>query len=204
MKFDIKIEGVNEALKMFSADAVRRAVKTTLNEAGDKAKGEAIKQITEEYNVPPSTVREFLKVKKASYGETCEYTITARGRGIPLIKFGARQVGVKIKQALGRYTKRAKRFGNFQRGGQVTVMVKKAGGRKVVPWEPKPFIAVGPKVGPQVFARQGRERRKLRRLLGPGLALLFGSKKVLEHAKKVALDTWAKRFAHNLDFFSKK
>jgi hypothetical protein len=119
------------------------------------------------------------------------------------VKFNARQEGVSLKGGFSRYTKRAKKSGNFRRGGAVTVLVKTASGRKAVHTDPKPFIAKV-KGELQVLQRIGKERDKLRRPLGPGIALLFGSKKISENVITKIKARWKERLKHNLEYFQKK
>jgi hypothetical protein len=205
MKVDINLEGLGKVIQNIEnlkTNVIKKAIAATLNECGEKGRSIASETIREEYNIKAKDVKGFLTVKKAS-SQNLEVVITGKGKGVPLVKFNARQEGVTLKGGLSRYTKRAKRSGNFRRGGAVTVLVKTAGGRKTVHTDPKPFIAKI-KGELQVLQRIGKSREKLRRLLGPGIALLFGSKKINDVVIARGKAHWKERLLHNIKYFQNK
>ncbi len=103
--FNIKLEGIDDALKMSDAKKVRNAAVKAVNDVAKMGLTEAKRQISSEYNIKPSTVLQYMNLTKTAKNRELEATITGRGKGIPLAMFDARQAGVRILKKIFKYTK---------------------------------------------------------------------------------------------------
>ncbi|HVN96055.1 MAG TPA: phage tail protein [Syntrophorhabdaceae bacterium] len=200
MEFDMKLEGVEQALKLFDPNLVRRAANTAINDAAKEGITGAEREIQTEYNINKSKLSQFLKLTVKAKGYDVEATITGKGRGLALSYFDAKQVGVMIRNLkIGAekfktvMTKNGRRF-----GGDVTALVKLASGRKIVQgkYGNKPFIAQMKTGHIGVWVRQGKERKPIEQLFGPGVGGLFGTKKVMDRTISIINEKFGSRFAY--------
>lgn len=214
MQIDIKLEGVEQALRMVNPDKVRRAANTAIKRVATGARAKASKLITGGYNIRAKRVRDFLRVEIG--GAKCvqmEAVIWARGLGMPLGYFDPKQAGYKlIKEGAGsvasKYLYRTKR-----KRGNVTVKVKKGGGRKTVSakYGNKPFIAVMKSGHIGVFVRTGQVRENPRyrgdqaieELYSVDVGGLFQSRRIMDEVKKYIADRWPNEFNHQLAYYLK-
>ena len=209
MKVDIKIDGIKELMKTLDPNKVRLAANSALNKTATQAKNEASRQIRTEYNIKAGDVNKNMKLTTRARGNQMEAEISGTKRGMALSYFGAKQVGVVANKKGFRYTRRATQGGKLIHGGQsvyggaVSVEVRK-GVRKVVGGQPKPFITKFKSGHVAVAQRTGKQRLPLRQLLGPGIALLFGSKKIMSATKKLINGKFNTIFNHELDYRIKK
>lgn len=153
--FDVKLEGVEEALEMLDPKKFKRALRLTLEELGKGVRTVATKEISSEYNVKQKDLRSHIKVSKAT--ET-EVTVAVTGARPSLTEFGASQT----------------------RKG-VSFRIKKSGGRGFLP---SAFIT-RIKYDRGVFARQRGGKGRVPRgpvdvFTGPSIPQLFGSKRVMQ------------------------
>jgi hypothetical protein len=199
---EIRLEGVENALKMFDPQIVVKAARQAVNRVATTARKTAMDVIQQEYNFKSSRLRMYLLMTSRASGYRVEAVITGKGMGTPLYQFDARQVGVAIRKKHFSYTARAQKSGNLRRGGAVTVKVKKGGGRATLSMVggQNPFIAkTGAHLG--VWVREGTSRLPLVQLWGPGVGGLFGSKKVMDPVVRVINDRFPAEFKHQLDYY---
>ena len=199
MKVDIQITGIKELMKTLDPKNVRLAANSALNKTAEQAKTEASRQIRAEYNIKAGDVNKNMRITTRARGNQMEAVISGFKRGMSLAYFGAKQAGVIANKAAFRYTKRAK----GGHGGDVTVEVRK-GARKVVGTNPKPFITKFQSGHVAVVQRIGKGRMPIKQLMGPGIALLFGSKKIMTATRKVINDKFNQIFRHELEYRMKK
>lgn len=199
MKVDIEIKGIKELMAKLDPNKVRLAANSALNKVAAQAKTEASKQIRSEYNIKASDVSKNMKLTTRARGDQMEAEITGTKRGMALSYFGAKQLGVIANKKSFRLTRRA----SGGRGGAVSVEVKK-GGRKTLRGDPKPFITKFKSGHIAVVQREGKDRKPIQQLLGPGIALLFGSKKIMAATKKLINEKFDSIFKHELEYRMKK
>lgn len=199
--FEIKLEGIEQALKSMDPKHVMKAANSAINDVAKQGINEAERVIRSEYNIKPSRLKQFLRLTARSRGTSLEAIITGKGMGLALSYFDAKQTGVIANKKGFRYTRRASKQGNFRYGGVVTALVKLAGGRKEVTgkYDNKPFIAKMKTGHTGVWVRQGKERKPIEQLYGPGVGGLFGTKNVMERTKKMVNEKFAPRFLYWLN-----
>jgi hypothetical protein len=176
-EFVVELTGVKKAIRGFAANGVFKIANMTMNRVVQDTKAFVTRQIQKEFNIKPSIIRQKLAIPIRSYRTTLIAVITAKGLGIPLIHYGAKQIGVRRS---GGYTRRAikgifpNRLAGFaRRGGAVTVKIKPGGEREIRSEQPPVFLARGKRTGMQVYQRVGRSRYPIRTVLGPGVGGIF-------------------------------
>lgn len=196
--FDIKLEGIDKALKQFDSKIVIRAANSAINDVAKQGVNEAERIIKSEYNIKPSRLKQFLRLTARSKGNSLEATITGKGMGLALSYFDVKQIGRSIRSLkIGAQkfksviTKRGQRY-----GGDVTALVKRSSGRKIVSgkYENKPFIAQVKTGHIGVWVRKGKDRKPIEQLYGPGVGGLFGTPNVMDRTKKMINDKFKPRF----------
>ncbi len=195
MKVDIEITGIKELMQTLDPNKIRLAANSTLNKVAAQAKTEASRLIRSEYNIKAADVSKNLQLTTRASGDQMEAVISGFKRGIALAYFGAKQIGVMANKKVMRYTRRAKQG----RGGAVSVEVKR-GGRKTLSGNPKPFITKFKSGHIAVVQREGNSRTPIKQLLGPGVSILFGSKKIMDATKRVINDKFNSIFKHELEY----
>lgn len=206
MQIDIKLEGVEKAMRMLDPNNVRKAANAALNRVAGSGKTEASKLIRKDYNIKAARVNQFLRLAVRARGNIMEAVISGRGLGIALAYFDVKQTGYKlIGEGAGKMrTKFLHRTG--RKRGDVSVKVKRASGRKIVgpKYDNKPFLAQMKSGHVGVFVRTGDTRKPIEQLLGPGVGGLFGSSKIMQAVKKRINELWSKEFNHQLDHYLKR
>jgi hypothetical protein len=204
---NFKLKGIEEALALFDPNKVRLAANSALNRVATTARGEASNIIAERYNIKPGTLRDKLKITFKASGYKMYAVISAFGRGISLRYFDPRQEGVKTtKGAKGRvrYLGKGRRY-----GGEVTAQILRGGARSIIKeirgrsatYLNKPFLTRNAQGVPVIWVRKGKERFPVSEGMGPGVALLFGSKRVMDATIKVINDRFLSEFKHQLDYY---
>ena len=203
---EIKLEGVEKAMRMYNPDNVRKAANAALNRVAGAGKTEASKLIRQEYNIKAARVNQFLKLGVRARGNDMEAVISGRGLGIALAYFDAKQQGYKLIGAGAGKMKTTYLSRSGRKPGDVTVRVKRSSGRKVVGPKHgnKPFLAQMKSGHIGVFVRQGQSRKPIEQLLGPGVGGLFGSAKIMQAVKRRINELWSKEFSHQLDYYLKR
>jgi hypothetical protein len=221
MDISFKLEGIEETMSRFDPKTARTAAMRALNKIGDQTKTAASKIIREEYNIKSGDLNKFLRITARATSDSLVVVISAKGYGLALSYFAARQSRVKITSTgKGKGKTRSVTRKQGARPGPVTVQVKTMGGRKVVNTDPKPFIAqvksghigVWKRIpGTQMASapqskRLGRQvkREMIEELYGPGVGTLFASRKVMTAVKKFINEKFQEIFQHELDYLIKK
>jgi carbon monoxide dehydrogenase subunit G len=199
MKVEIKVDGIKEALALCDPKKFRLAVNSALNKTADQGKTEASKQIRSEYNIKAGDVSKNMKVTTRASGDQMEAVISGFKRGMALAYFGAKQIGVVANKKTFRYTRRSK----GGRGGNVSVEVKN-GARKILGGDPKPFLTVFKSGHIAIVERTGKRRLPIKEVLGPGIALLFGSRRIMNATEKLINEKFDSNFKHELFYRLKK
>lgn len=202
MKIEMKLEGVEKAMKMYDPNLVRKAANAALNRVAGSARTEASKLIRQDYNIKAARINQFLRVAVKAAGMRMEAVISGRGLGLALAYFDAKQKGLKVlSEGSGKMrTKYLSRTGRNR--GDVTVKVKRSSGRKVVgpKYNNRPFLTQMKSGHIGVFVRQSKARKPIEQLLGPGVGGLFGSAKIMQAVKRRIKEQWEKEFSHQLKY----
>lgn len=198
MKIDVQLTGVKEAMKVLDPKLVTAASRAAVNKVSAQCRTQISKMIRDEYNIKARDLNKRLKVTTRARLDELEAEITGVGRGLPLSAFDARQEGVRANKAGIVYTKKAKAAGRGKAGGAVSVLVKRASGRKRLSVEPKAFLSRFKSGHLAVAQRTGASRLPIKELLGPGIALLFGTKKIMTAAQDFARSKFQEIFEHEL------
>ncbi len=185
--FDIKLEGVDKALKQFDPKIVLRAAKNAVNDVADSGKAEVKRQLVAEYGIQPGKISKYLKVIGAKQYQISA-TIVGIGKGLLLSYFKPKQEGVIANKKRFKYKGKGR-----ARGGAVTVDIR---GRKQVgeKYGNKPFIARMKTGHVGVFVRKGEERKPIESMFGPGVGGGFGSKKVMPIVQRLIKEKFPARF----------
>ena len=148
-------------------NAFKQAAVAAINRAIVTARAAATRKVREVYAIKSSDLKKYVSIKRASYSKH-EAIVDIRGRKIPIIHFGAKQ------------TKRG-----------VSVRIKKAEGRKVIPGA---FIKKG-----QVWRRVGKARMPIKPLFTVAPAKMF-ELHAIKIFQEIAQQEFAKNFSREVDF----
>lgn len=204
MQIDIKLEGLAEIIKQLDATAARQAVAYTLNQASDAGKTYLAKEISTEYNITSADVKSRMKVIFKATANALYAALSVKNIGIPLIRFGAKQEGFKIVTSGPKGAKVKNLARTTRRRGNVTVQVKKTGGRKVVNIDPRAFIQVTKSGHMGVFHRIGKEHNPIKELWSIGPARAVHTKKISDGVKKCMISKFSENILKNIAFFQGK
>lgn len=166
-----------------------KALVRALNKTIDQGKTQMARQISQEFRVSVGTVKERLKVIKASrkgnwhFTATLQATSKAKGRSMNLIAFVTRG---KVSKAA------AKRSGRTDLAGQLQFQIKRGGGRKAIKGA---FIG---NLGRTVFIRTGKERLPIKALNTIDIGQMFNTRRVNKVVKQVMLDKFPANFKHEV------
>ena len=159
MNFKINHNGaeVNRAM-LLSPVRARKALSASLNRTAAKANTATSREIRADFNIKASALSKAVKVRKSTR-ELLRAVIVIRGKRIPRIEFGARPSEVTYPRP---------KIG-------VSVKIKKAGGRAVIPHS---FIARMKSGHIGVFLRKNDAGRlPVEELVGPSVPHLFKMRK---------------------------
>jgi len=203
--FKIELVGVKQALERFDPNKVRLAANRAMNRVATKGRNEAVDIIKGAYNIKPARLKQYLRLGIKASGNQTHAVISGRGLGLALAYFDAKQAG-KFILSVGRGRERRRYLGQrYGRGhaGNVTVMVKRGSGRKVVTgkYENRPFIAQMKSGHIGVWVRKGKGRRPIEQLLGPGIGGLFGSKRIMSATINIVNASFRPEFNRQLDYY---
>lgn len=199
----IELKGVNEALRVLDPQKVISAARKSVDRVSSSAITHASQKIRTEYNIKAKDLKRFLRLSTRPKGNSIEAVITGVGRGLALSSFDVKQTGVKTTKGSFHYTKRAIQNGWRRYGGDVTVRVKVASGRKVVlgKYGNKPFLARMRSGHLGVWVRKGKDKLPIEQLFGPGVGGLFGTQAIMKSTIKHVNETFEKEFQHNLNYY---
>lgn len=176
-------------MRSMTSDVTQRATVLALNRSIDRAYTEAAREARAAgYNMRISDIKALLRRTRASAASQIA-TLTASGRPVPLIKYGARQTS---------------------RGVTVQVL----NGRKLIPGA---FIATMPSGHTGVYVRDANAKHKkvkraghtswhalpIRELFGPSVPDMFVNYQVSESIMDLIDAEFTKRFEHELTRLSK-
>ncbi len=161
----------------------------TLNRTATFTRTRIIERIRDEYNVASGVLRDTRNIRIVPAQNSLTAKVTATGRRLPLVNFGARQTA---------------------RG--VTVLVKKSGGRKLIEHA---FIAQmrsghrgiyvrrGPKIRPTRgrFASTGIERQKIFELFNLSVGEIMLSKDIYAKIEEKIMDYYDEELVRRLGVY---
>lgn len=180
MQINIKLEGIDKALKSYKPRIVHRAVKSSLNKVAKKGATTASSEIRKTYAIKKKDInRKAMSIVKARMGgASMTSEIRVIGRPLSLAMFKARQtrrgVNVTIKKGQGR-TKLDHHFIARMRSGHLGV-----------------------------FKRLGKARLPIAEPRMISVPSMFGGDNVLPKVKDRILKEWPRVFEHELKFYLSK
>lgn len=181
---------IAKQLDRLADDVGNKAIVRALNNTVDQGKVQMAKQISQEFRISSSKVKERLKVSKArSWGRTfnfqaaLEATTRSKGRSLNLIAF-------VTKGRVGKAA--AKRLGRSELAGQIQFQIKRGSGKKVIPGA---FIA---NKGRTVFIREGKSRMPIRAVNTIDVPQMFNAKRINSVVRKVMLEKFPPNFQREL------
>ena len=158
------------------ATAFPRAGASALNKMATQAKTEASRRVRARYNIKKSDLDSNFKMKRANINHL-ESSVTASGKRLPLIDFGARQRKVGV-----------------------SVMVIR-GQRKVVAHA---FITTMRSGHEGVFRRTGKERLPIQELVSLSVPKMFGSRNIMAAMKDFVRLKIRPLLMHEIEYFRKR
>lgn len=175
MTLSITIKGNTSAAFTMLKDRVRYAEARALNRSGGSGRAVLVRGIATDLGIKQASVRELIQLQEAT-PERRIYRLTATGKRIPLIEFGAK--GPEPSRGKGR---------------GVSARVPGGAGRY-----PRAFIATMRTGHRGVFERKGRARLPIRELRVVSLPYVFD--KVAPEALARANEVLPKNLQHEIDF----
>ncbi len=178
MTIEIREEQFERAKLVLSnvPKGIERAMASAINRAAQSGRTEAVKKVRERYIVKASTVREPLKIERASSSSPIA-TLRAAGSVIPLSKFKIRP----SKPTPGKLT-------------PVSATVIKGKGGTIS----KAFVARMPAGHVGVYRRKGRPRLPIMELYGPSAPQMIGNEEVMRALEEKAQQTLDERMEHEI------
>jgi hypothetical protein len=182
--FDIKLEGIEAALKRFDFKKVITAARQAINRTADSIRTEASRFIRTKYNIKATKLNQYLKVGAKANGNSLSPTISGKGLALALSYFYTKQSGVMTKnlrigssKIRSLVTKGSRRYGRA-----VTALV---GPREAARFSRINMIInhilTQMKTGHLgVFVRTGKGKRPIEQIIGPGVGGLFDSKRIMD------------------------
>lgn len=184
---DIKVDSrrVRQSLSQLASSLQDKAIARAVNKTAAAAKTEASREIRAQgYNIKAAAISKSLTITRAN-NRTLEAVIVVSGRAIPLINYGARQVGKGV-----------------------SVQVKN--GRQIIPHA---FIATAKNGHRGVFVRVGRAHKKvirggraiwsglpIKELFGPSIPTATANEAVQRAMARVIKDRYPRLLAHEIKF----
>lgn len=177
-------------LDRLGRDVGDKAVVRALNKTIDQGKTQMARQISSEFRVSVGTVKDRLKVYRASnrgglmrFAATLEATKKGKGRSMNLIAFVTKG---KVSKAS------ARRSGRTDLAGQLQFQIKRGGGKKVIKGA---FIG---NMGRTVFIREGKDRLPIKALNTIDIGQMFNTRRVNKVVRQVMLDKFPANFEREL------
>jgi|GEM_PF-3474465 len=189
-----RIEGFDEIERKLRKlpHIAQKATVSALNKIGAQAATQVKKEIRATYNIKLKDLTGQIKLIRAKGGSAGQLfaVIHGAGRPISLYKFAPRptepqaQAGVPVRKRKA-----------------VSVKVLKQGGRKTLPHAF--LVRAKGAATPSIFAREGKSRLPIKRLLTVGIAKMF-EKEGIPAAREVTRTKGKAIILHELDFYLKK
>lgn len=193
----IKLEGVEEALRAFDPKHVEKAAALGINDTVRQVRTATSQEIRKTWNVKAGDLAKKIKAVKMARNGDLNAIIEARSESFSLSYFGAKSFQGKLVQTrnMGRKLKRVSR----KQG--VFVTIKKGEAQTHIP---QGFMAAvragkGDSYHIGVFERKGKDRLPIveRRVIT--LASMFAKPEVQKAAAEKVNEVWPRRFQHHLD-----
>lgn len=189
---EVKIDGLEDALRWFDPKIVDNAAKRAINDAAKKARTAADAEIRKTWNLAKKNLKGKLQVTQKASLEDLAAIVEAKSRPISLSEFGVTATRGKVKQTRKgiQILKRASR----QQGVSVQILKGKPKTRL-----PHAFLG---KVGgghQRVFERMTKSRLPLADRHVITVASMFEKTDVQSAVEDAIDDTFVRRFNHHLD-----
>ena len=199
VNINIKLEGVDRALKMLDPKIVQRAAQRTLERAAKSGKTIISSQIREKFNIKKADLDRKIKINPPWQGKL-QAELIVKGEPISLIYFGPKQMAGNIQTFISKnkgiaqkQTRRASKFG----GVQVRIIRGKEARLRSA------FIARGKGGTPFVFRRVGKKRLPLRAMKVVTAQSILKQQGNIRAVKQRILEQLKKEFKHNLTFYQR-
>lgn len=177
-------------LNKLAVDVGNKAMARALNKSIDQGKIQMARQISSEFRVSVGTVKDRLRVIKASskngatrFVATLEATKKGKGRSMNLIAFLSK---ARVSKAA------AKRKGRTDLAGQLQFQIKRGGGKKTIKGA---FVG---NQGRTVFIREGRSRLPIKALNTIDIGQMFNTRRVNKVVRRAILEKFEKNFEREL------
>jgi hypothetical protein len=194
----IRLEGFEEALRLFSPEITQKAAKYALKEAAAAGRTAAGKAIREKWNIKATKVNAELKNLGVTRVDTIQAIIQAKGRPISLTYFGAKEV----KDMGGRVVIQTRTSGKSQARSRlargVTVQILRGQPTTLK----KAFIATVKSGHIGVFQRTGPMRLPIKDMSTITIASMFNQQPAQEATARVVHEKWQERFWHHLKWLT--
>jgi len=174
MFVDVKLEGLDKLTYALNPKVYNQSLSRTINEIGRKMTTKMSQDVRANYNIKVKSLRRFIKVSRSSQGRLIfNIVISSKQRNVS--NFGAKVL---------------------KKRGQVSIRIKKQGGRKVLK---RAFKA---RNSPAILQRVdgSQEIRAVQTLSVPQM---FNAK-TLKKAEEIKDREFGKRFKKNLEFYISK
>lgn len=197
ISIDIKTNfpAVAAQLRQLPTDVGNKAMARALNRVIDTGRSRMAREISREFNLPSSKVRERLDVRRASasgnairLSATLEASRRMRGRSMNVIAFLERSV------SLAEARRRAK-SGTLK---DLRFRFKRSGGAKRIQGA---FIG---NQGRTVFRRVGKGRLPIQAVSTIDVPQMFNTRRLNEHVRKVMLERFEREFTREAAFYLSK
>jgi hypothetical protein len=168
---EIKVEGLDKVLAVLHPEVYRKSLNRTVNNMGEKARTQMVKQVGKSYGMKASEIKSFMKWKKSQTSD--------------LIYF------LKIESK----RRNVKRFSGkvLKKKGYTSVLIKKENGRKILR---NSFLA---KNGKAILHRVGNTQQ-IEGVYTISVSQMF-NKKILKEADEMVVNEFASKFQSNFNFY---
>lgn len=154
-----------------------KAISAALNRTTDGVRTDAVREVTETYDIKAKDVRANIGIKKSN-PSTLRASVSGKGSPIPLINF--------------RVT--PSKPGRQKPGTVLRASVKRSGGRPI----PGAFVAQFKSGHVGVMQRISKSRLPVRELFGPAVPQMMGEEKVQKEVLARAEERFGKRLDHEI------
>jgi hypothetical protein len=182
MNFQLKVEGIEEALAIVNPEALSRATVSALNRISDQAFTAANRLIRNDYNIKLKDLRANAYVRHATQRDMTAVISSYGKKGVSLLAF------LKGSQTLR----------------PVVVEIKKG---SMTPLR-HALVATMMSGFTGIFERTGKltktKQRQIAPMYGPSVTLLYGSRKVEREIRKTFEQKFADRQRRDYDYFIRK
>jgi hypothetical protein len=186
ISISINTKEIQRALTTQMENVVNKAAVRAINKTAMQARTEAVRAVRCDYNIKASAIRNSFKLQRAKKGNLTA-VLTATGKPIALIDYGARQVigGVSVSVKNKRTVIRGAFLAKMQ-SGHTGVFVRVGKEHKTV-------------------TRNGKKIRSglpIKELFGPSVPTALANERVQNAIKRLIKEKLPKIFTHELKFAS--